>query len=228
MMIEVFTGENELFDRLLVVSDDAVYVSNPDKEKVAGIASKIREGTPVNSVVPDADAIRYAAVSSVKANRFRDDLNIYHQQAGKTRMRNITFKDAAHRDTALQALERRLAPRFTKAEVQYGVVRAALVPLLTTAALAALTYVSYMAAGGVAAGEAVDIHGRARTQKRNVRVGFGDPGTYWRSGRWRPNRPWMHRMACSACQEAAADGYAHTPQVSVKVAQQGDEADEAW
>jgi len=166
MMIEVFTGENELFDRLLVVSDDAVYVSNPDKEKVAGIASKIREGTPVNSVVPDADAIRYAAVSSVKANRFRDDLNIYHQQAGKTRMRNITFKDAAHRDTALQALERRLAPRFTKAEVQYGVVRAALVPLLTTAALAALTYVSYMAAGGVAAGEAVDIHGRARAQKR--------------------------------------------------------------
>ena len=166
MMIEVFTGENELFDRLLVVSDDAVYVSNHDKEKVAGIASKIREGTPVNSVVPDADAIRYAAVSSVKANRFRDDLNIYHQQAGKTRMRNITFKDAAHRDTALQALERRLAPRFTKAEVQYGVVRAALVPLLTTAALAALTYVSYMAAGGVAAGEAVDIHGRARAQKR--------------------------------------------------------------
>ena len=165
-MIEVFTGENELFDRLLVVSDDAVYVSNPDKEKVAGIASKIREGTPVNSVVPDADAIRYAAVSSVKANRFRDDLNIYHQQAGKTRMRNITFKDAAHRDAALQALERRLAPRFTKAEVQYGVVRAALVPLLTTAALAALTYVSYMAAGGVAAGEAVDIHGRARAQKR--------------------------------------------------------------
>ena len=166
MMIEVFTGENELFDRLLVVSDDAVYVSNPDKEKVAGIASKIREGTPVNSVVPDADAIRYAAVSSVKANRFRDDLNIYHQQAGKTRMLNITFKDAAHRDAALQALERRLAPRFTKAEVQYGVVRAALVPLLTTAALAALTYVSYMAAGGVAAGEAVDIHGRARAQKR--------------------------------------------------------------
>jgi hypothetical protein len=166
MMIEVFTGEDELFDRLLVVSDDAAYVSNPDKEKLADIASKIREGSPIKSVVPDADEIRYAAVSSIKANRFRDDLNIYHQQVGKTRMRNITFKDAARRDAALQALERRLAPRFTRAEVQYGVVRAALAPLLTTSALAALTYVSYMAAGGVAAGEAVDIHGRGRASKR--------------------------------------------------------------
>ena len=165
-MIEVFTGEDELFDRLLVVSDDALYVANPEKEKLTDIAARIRAGTPVKTAAPEAEEIRYSDVSSVKANRFGDDLNVHYRQGSKTRMRNVTFEGAAQRDAALQALERTLGPQFRKREVQYGVVRAAFAPLLTTGGVAAFTYVSYMAASGLAAGEVADIHGRRRAEKR--------------------------------------------------------------
>jgi hypothetical protein len=166
MAVDVLTGEDEMFDRLFVVTDDAVYVSNPDKEKLSGITSQLREGAAVTTVVPDAEEIRHSAISSVKANKFRDDLNIYHRQGSRTRMKNATFRDSAARDIALAALARRLAPRFQKREVQYGAVRAALAPLLTAGGIAAFTYVSVQAAAGLAAGEEVDIRGRARGEKR--------------------------------------------------------------
>lgn len=166
MAVDVFTGEDEIFDRLFVVTDDAVYVSNPDKEKLSGIASQLREGASVKAVVPDAEEVRYTAITSVKANKFRDDLNIYHRQGSKTHTKNVTFKDASARDVALAALAPRLGPRFQRREVQYGVVRAAFAPLLTAGGLATLTYVAVQAAAGLAAGDEVEIRGRARAQKR--------------------------------------------------------------
>ena len=166
MASDVFTGSEEMFDRLFVLTDVAVYASNPDKDKLPGIASQLQGGASVKTVVPDAAEVLYSAISSVKANKYRDSLDIHHLQDAKSRMTNVTFKDAAARDTALAALARRLAPRFQKHEVQYGVIRAALVPLLTMAGFAAFTYVAVLAAAGIAAGEDVDIHGRGRAQKR--------------------------------------------------------------
>ncbi len=166
MGMDVFIGETETFDRLFVVADEAVYVSNPDKEKLAAIAERLRGGAAVKAVVPGADEIRYSAITSVKANKFRDDLNIHHRQGSQTRMKNVTFKDGAARDVALAAVARRLAPRFQRREVQYGVVRAAFAPLLTAGGFAAFTYISVQAAAGIAGGETAEIHGRARAQKR--------------------------------------------------------------
>ncbi len=166
MGMEVFTGETETFDRLFVVADGALYVSNPDREKLAGIESQLSRGAVVRAVVPDAEEVRYGMITAVKANKFRADFNIYHTQASQSRMKNVTFKDAPARDRALAALARRLAPRFQRREVQYGVVRAAVAPLLATGGLAAFTYFAVLAAGEVARGQAVQIHGRARASKR--------------------------------------------------------------
>ena len=166
MATDVFTSDDQMFDRLLVLTDDAVYVSNPDKAQLSRIGSQLREGTPVKTVVPDADEVRYSAISSVTANKLGDSLNIYHLQGSQTRMKNVTFKDASAMQTALAALARRLAPRFQRREVQYGALRASLAPLVTAAVIAALTYVSVMAATGLAAGEDADIRGRAQLVKR--------------------------------------------------------------
>ena len=166
MATEVFTSDGEMFDRLVVITDEAVYVANPEDEKLSGLRTALTGGAAVKSVVPDADQVLWSAVSSVKANKFSDNLNIHHKQGSQTRMKNVTFKNAPARDVVLAALERRLGPRFQKREAQYGVARAAVAPLLTAAGLALFTYIAVQAAVGIAEGEEAEIRGRSQVIKR--------------------------------------------------------------
>jgi hypothetical protein len=65
----------------------------------------------------------------------------------------LTFKDASAKNIALAALERHLAPRLQRREVQYGVVRAALGPFLLGGLIAVSTFVAFHAAALIAAGD---------------------------------------------------------------------------
>jgi hypothetical protein len=128
----VHIGDDQTFGGRLVLTDDALYVLPQQKE------------------------VRYDVISYVRANWFGDDLDIYHRRSSlpldddKT---NVSFKDASARDRALEALEERLAPRFQRAEVQYGIVRAALAPFFMGVLIALLTYGSMWTAVLFAAGD---------------------------------------------------------------------------
>ncbi|MBN1347338.1 MAG: hypothetical protein JXQ73_31900 [Phycisphaerae bacterium] len=165
-MTEVFANEDQAFDRLFVLTDEAVYVSNPDKAALAGIGSRLREGAAVKTVVMDAERIGYVDILSVKTNKHNSDFNIAHRQGSKSEAKNVSFEDASARDAALAALERRLGPGFERAEVQYGVVRAALGPVVGLGVSGAATYLLVELAKGLARGEHVEIHGRGRAKKR--------------------------------------------------------------
>jgi hypothetical protein len=125
------TGEPQVFDDgCFIVADDAVYVG-PDREKV-----------------------RWDSICSIDGNKFSGNLNIYQQQfLSLTRKNTVTFKDCSARNFALAALARRLAPRFSMREVQYGALRAGRKPLLIAVAVAAFTGVSVPAAWLVAHGD---------------------------------------------------------------------------
>ena len=125
-------GDEQTFGGRLALTDDALYV------------------------LPEHKEIRYDVISYVRANWFGDDLDIYHRRSSlplDDYTTNVTFKDASARDTALEALEQRLAPRFQRHEVQYGVVRAALAPFLMGVLVALLTYGSMWTAVLFAAGD---------------------------------------------------------------------------
>lgn len=165
MAVDVFTGGDQMFDRLFVVTDDAVLVANPPAETLPTIASSVRGGAPVKTLVPDLEEFPFAAITSVTANKFRDTMMIHYNQGPKTRMKDVHFKDAAVRNDALTALARRA--RFQRREVQYGLVKAALAPLLTTIGFAAFTYLSILAAAALASGEEeAEIRGRQQVLKR--------------------------------------------------------------
>lgn len=167
MAVEVFTGADQLFDRLFVVTDDAVLVANPPSETLPAIASSVRGGAPVKTLVTDAEEFPFAAITAVKANMFRDSMIIEYNQGPKSRLKDVHFKDAATRNNALTALEKRLGSRFQKRMEQYGLVKAALAPLLTTIGFAAFTYISVLAAAALAAGEEeAEIRGRQQLLKR--------------------------------------------------------------
>ena len=128
----VLAGDDQTFDGRLVLTDDALYV------------------------LPQEKQIRYDVISYVRANKFRVDLNIYHRRSSlplDNDTTKVSFKDASARDTALEALEQRLAPRFQRREVQWGTVRAALAPFFTGVLVALLTYGSMWTAVLFAAGD---------------------------------------------------------------------------
>lgn len=101
----------------------------------------------------NAEAIAYHSISSVDAMKVGSDLNIHLQTllSMPTRTIPVMFANASDRDAALAALGRRL--RFQRREVQYGVVRAALAPLVAGSLVGMFTYVSVGGAALVAAGE---------------------------------------------------------------------------
>jgi hypothetical protein len=137
----VLAGDDQTFDGRLVLSDDALYVLPQEKE------------------------IRYDAISSVRANKFSDDLTIDTHRSFSTTDRNyltnVTLTDASARDMALEALEQRLAPRFRRSEVQWGTVRAALAPFFTGVLVALFTYGSMWTAVLFAAGDEANFVKRA-------------------------------------------------------------------
>jgi hypothetical protein len=135
----VLTGDDQTFDGRLVLTDDALYV------------------------LPQEKQVRYDAISFVRANKFSDDLDICHRRSPlplDNDTTTVTFKDASARDSALEALARRLAPRFQRREVQYGIVRAALEPFLIGGLLAIITYGSVQVAALVAAGDGANFFKR--------------------------------------------------------------------
>jgi hypothetical protein len=160
-MADVFINPTGIFDRLVVLSDAGLSTANPEKELIARITpEQIAQSVPAGQA-----QIPWSSIVKIRANRHRDDMNVTFTGADREELKNIGFKDASTRDAALRIMHKRLGPQFKWREVQYGMGRAAGVPFLVGATLGAFTYVSAMAATGLAAGERVDIHGRNRAAK---------------------------------------------------------------
>jgi hypothetical protein len=160
-MADVFVNPDGVFDRLVVLSDAGLSATNPDK-------SLLTSATPEQlalTVLPNQVQIPWSSIVKVRSNRHRDDINVTFKGSSREELKNIGFKDAASRDTALRVIHKRLGPQFRWREEQYGIARAAGAPLITGALMSAFTYVSAMAATGLANGEQADVHGRNRATK---------------------------------------------------------------
>ena len=163
---DVFSNGEGLFDRLVVLTNEALFTANPEKPQLAGVASKVTAAAPaVKSVVPDAEQIAYKSISSVKTNRHRTVLEVYYHDGSRDRMKGIDFDSAALRDRVFESLRRRLGPRFVKDEVQYSVLSAAFAPLLTTVVFAGITMFLMSAAQELVDGVDVKIRGRNAAAK---------------------------------------------------------------
>ena len=162
---DVFSSKEQLFDRLVVVTNDAIYAANPDKEQVARAAALVTAaGAAVKTAMPGAEELPFAKISKIETNRHRTDLNIHHHNGTRETIKNIDFDNAATRDRAFESLRRRLGPKFRKDEVQYGLGRAMLAPIVTALAFAGVTWFLMGAAQELRDGV------EARTSGRNALI----------------------------------------------------------
>ena len=157
---DVFLNPAGTFDRLVLFTETSIIVANPAAAALAGLgpASTPEQLTAV--IGADATNLSYAAIKKVSTNLHGDALNVTWRDETRDRFTNIGLKDGAVRDQAWEKLRRRLGPAFQFSDVQFGVVRAALAPLVTVAVFAFITWALYMAATGLAEGEDADTSGR--------------------------------------------------------------------
>jgi hypothetical protein len=155
-----------MFDRLVVVTNEALFTANPDKSLVKGLAAQVVAAGPmVKSVVMDAEEIPFPKISAVKTNRHRTDINVHYHNGSRDAIKNIDFDSTAVRDRAFESLRRRLGPRFVKDEKQYSVVGAAIAPLITALVFAGITWFLMGAAQELADGVEAEIRGRNQAAK---------------------------------------------------------------
>jgi hypothetical protein len=159
-MTDLYVNPDGVFDRLVVLAEDAIITSNPEKSVLAGGGEGLAALALANGT-----RIPYAAIQSIKANRLRDDLNIRYRQAAESRLTNIGFKDATVRNLALRSIHKRLGPQFRVREKQYSAGRAALAPILTTVTIVGFTYISMLAATDLARGVEAQVRGRHQLVK---------------------------------------------------------------
>ena len=168
--VDYFVNPTGLFDRLVLFTDDAIVVANPEPTALAGLTTALQSASWQQLLAASSTVIPYAAVSKVSTNQYRDVVSIRYRDHARGRFANIGFKDTATRDRALANLRRRLGGEFEFSEVQYGRLRAAVGPLLTVIACLALTWLFHRVAIELAGGATADITGRQALGK-NLAVG---------------------------------------------------------
>ncbi len=157
-----------IFDSVVVLTDDAIYVCNPPEKRAKEIAAALEAGEPASSLVKeDPTTILVGGITKVRYDRNDDDVTIGYRLGKDDDAKNITFSSADERDAFMIELVERM-PECESATVEWGPVRAALGPLAFGSFAAFMTWVLHGAAVAIAAGAEAEASGRRAGLKKLV------------------------------------------------------------
>jgi hypothetical protein len=165
---DVFVNPEGLFDRLVLFTDEAIVVANPE----AGALAALKPGSGSadwKAVIGQSFSILpYTSIRKISTNKHGDTLSVRWKDTTRDRLTSICLKDAVVRDQAWDRLRRRLGQGFRVSDVQFGPVRAAVAPMAVVALCVFLTWIVHMAAGELAAGAEPEVRGRNQVIKQLV------------------------------------------------------------
>jgi hypothetical protein len=158
-MVDAFLDTDGPGDTLIAITDEAILIANPDPKVAPALASALAAG---RTDLPEAKRVPFTALTSVRTNKHRSDLELRFWDGGATRSAAATFADAASRDRALGALEKRFGAVFKREDEQYGLARAVLIPLAWTVGMILFTFILIGAARELAGGASVPLRHAVR------------------------------------------------------------------
>jgi hypothetical protein len=133
---------------LLALSDDALYLTTLDEEKMQEVQAGLKAGDPVEEVLEKPDTrIALNTVTKVEGNLYHTFFHVKHKEteAKEESETAIHCKDQDSRDEVIEVLRQRLGLGWKKKVVEYSRLRAALEPLLVIAFFSFVTWCFYMA-----------------------------------------------------------------------------------
>jgi len=157
-----------IFDSVVVLTDDAIYVCNPPEERAKEIAAALQAGEPASQLVKeDPTTILVGGITKVRYDRKDDDVTIHFRMGKESGDKNITFSSREERDAFMIELVERL-PECESETVEWGPVRAAVGPLGFGTFAAFMTWVLHGAAVAIAGGAEAEASGRRAGLKKLV------------------------------------------------------------
>ena len=166
--IDVFLNPPGLFDRLVVLTPEAILVANPDALAMARLSANPDAAAWASALGEAPTTVPYDAITQIRTKKQGDTLAIRYRQDQRTRLMTVSLKDTATRDEVWDRLQRRVGRSFVFSDVQFGRVRAAVAPLVTATGCLVATWVLSMVAAELAGGAEAEIRGRNAALKQAV------------------------------------------------------------
>lgn len=141
--------------RLFAITATDLWARNPPADEVESAGAGVREGTTDPGSLPaglGGARVPLAIIRKVTADIHRKSLAIEHGGALGKKVETFNFQTFEERDLVLAALDVRLPESFKRRDVQYGVVRAAVAPVLSLAIVVLVTLFMHKAAATAANG----------------------------------------------------------------------------
>lgn len=154
-IIKYWSLPKQVFDSLIVLTDEGIIISNPSENEHPGISQEIEKGNL--DAIKKPSVIPFNKIKKIKANRKDADIKVnYHKKETK----NLLFNDMKTRDEVFTQIKNHLGDKATLSTKEYSPVRASFQPIITLIICGALTFAGYMGAKGLAAGGTAVIKGR--------------------------------------------------------------------
>ena len=155
-----------LLDNFVAMDHHSIFIASPSREEAESALNAIRDGSAIAAALRGRGReISFQSIRKVTADQRRRSIAVSYVQGKQSRRFTMGFPDVKSRDAVFEAIVSRVGDASID-EKEYGVIRAALTPILAILIAAALGYVSYRAAQDLAAGEAPDVSGRRAMLKR--------------------------------------------------------------
>jgi hypothetical protein len=166
MSTSVWFDKEAVFDRLVAINEEAIFVANPSTEDVESMAERIRAGESPEEVLPDKrKVVPLSDLVSVESNRHGS--TVYYKVKGDKDTKHGNFSmEKEQRDQFFERLHELLKEGFKYSEKEFNRLTAAIRPVVFLAIITGITYVSWQGALEIAAGKSVEITGRRRLIKQ--------------------------------------------------------------
>lgn len=129
-------------DRMVILGTKSIIYANPTAGDVPHILGLFNEKKMMRDLLgDDAGTIKLENIQRLIANPKNTKLDIDYKPNEKIVTHHLTFDSIEARDEALDALQSRLGPHFTRATRKFSVVDKILVPLLVIALVAIIGWV---------------------------------------------------------------------------------------
>ena len=98
-MVDTFLDTEGPGDTLIAITDEAILIASPDPKQAPALARALAAG---QADLPGARRIPFAALTSVRTNKYRADMELRFWDGRTTQSAAVTFADAANRDPQYQ------------------------------------------------------------------------------------------------------------------------------
>jgi hypothetical protein len=170
--MQCWISPQAILDSVSVITDDAILVVNPPREKRASIKERLGAGEdPYVALGRSALVIPFNAVTRIRWQEKSDHMYVFYKCDGARKSKRWDFDFVKDCNEAFDALAEKLATAaptdhqarrvgFTSGTIRYSSFRAAIAPILWGLAAAGITLLLREAAEDLAAGTATPSNGR--------------------------------------------------------------------